>query len=606
MRTQKKLSMLAVGLLLMFFISNCKKQESPEPIGNGPQTNNPTVPPNPYVAPAVTFSAPVLGFVVDENNNPVQNATVSTGGQTFTTDANGAFEFASAPFTGNFCYIKAVKNGYFFGSVTVQGKSGGAFATQLVMLKQDNVQTFDATAGKQITVTGGATINFPADAIKKLDGTTYTGNVSVATKYLSPEAGNFSAITPGGDLRAYDNNGKDVMLYSYGMVGVELRDGAGNQLQLAEGKKAEISMPMPASMSSTAPATIPLWYFDENKGVWIEDGEAKLQNGNYVGSVSHFTYWNCDAPGNRAKLRGKIKDCDGDVITDLTVITGQTCAWVDHLGNWERWVPADIDFDIDVRDNATGNTISLNLPISSLANGQEKDLGTITVPCRQKLRATVVDCDNNPYNGYAIVKSSKGTFRTSVVDGKLSMSVFSNGESADLYFHNAAVGQLAQIQITLPANGKSVDLGTVQACTSKTIVSKLSFDYNDGSGVKSVTFENITFGQAIYYKVPNSMSIIYENTGSNSKAATLIIDAPKVGTTTNTADSSSITLTSDKKIFFAQNMIYNIQKYENAGGEVAGTFSGTMLLYDYSGTPTNKQATITNGKFAVLRLPDVE
>ncbi|MGV3599432.1 MAG: carboxypeptidase-like regulatory domain-containing protein [Bacteroidota bacterium] len=592
MKSTKKIPVLLVGLLLLFFISNCKKQESPAPSDiNG--TSNPTVPPNPYNPPAVTFNAPVQGFVVDENNNPVHNAVVSTGSQTFTTDANGAFEFKSAPFTGNFCYLKATKNGYFFGSTTVQGKSGGSFSTQLVMVSQTNKQTFTATDAKTITIANGASVDFPANAIKTLDGKPYTGTVEVATTYLNPNDANFSQVTPGGDLRAYNLQGQDVMLYSYGMVGVELRDGAGKLLQLADGKKATVTMPVPAGMQN-APATIPLWYFDENKGVWIEEGSAKLQNGSYVGTVTHFTYWNCDIPGTRAKLKGKLRDCEGDVVQDMMVRTGQTNACVDKDGNWERWVPSGIAFDLDADDYLTGTKIDLNIPVPVLANEQEHDMGIITVPCRQKVKGNVTDCDNNPFNGYVIIKTASKTFRSPVVNGKLRATVYSNGETADVFFYNATVGQLSKITITLPATGKSVDLGNLVACPPKTVTPKFSFDYNDGTGVQSVNFDNITAGNGTYYTLYDQMSFMFEGTQKTSRFG---IKDPKLGP--NTAANDSMYIQIPGKYFYANSITYNVSKYETAGGEVTGTFSGTMTIY-----PGNIPVTITNGKFTVLRLPD--
>lgn len=592
MKITKKIPVLLLGILLMFFISNCKKQESPAPRDiNG--TSNPTVPPNPYNPPTVTFTAPVMGFVVDEANNPVQNAVVSTGGQTFTTDVNGAFEFKSVPFTGDFCYLKATKNGYFFGSTTVQGKSGSSFATQLVMVSQTNRQTFAATDAKTITIANGASVDFPANAIKTLDGKPYTGAVEVATTYLNPNDANFSQVTPGGDLRAYNLQGQDVMLYSYGMVGVELRDNTGKPLQLADGKKATVTMPVPAGMQN-APATIPLWYFDENKGVWIEEGSAKLQNGSYVGTVTHFTYWNCDIPGTRAKLKGKLKDCEGDVVNDMMVRTGQTNAWVDKDGNWERWVPSGVEFELDADDFLTGNIVDLNIPVPVLTNEQVHDMGVITVPCRQKVKGTVTDCDNNPFNGYVIIKTASKTFKSPVVNGKLKATVYSNGETADVFFYNATAGQLTKITITLPATGKSVDLGNLVACPPKTVTPKFSFDYDDGTGVQSVNFSNITAGNGTYYTTSDYMNILIE--GSQNTAQFMFMD-PKLGPQNPSSD--SIFIQTGGKYFQGISTNCTITKYETPGGEVSGTFSGTMTIY-----PGNTPVTVTNGKFTVLRMPD--
>ena len=69
---------------------------------------------------------------------------------------------------------------------------------------------------------------------------------------------------------------------------------------------ADIVMPVPSEILNSAPATIPLWHFDEDLGSWVEEGQATLVNGEYVGQVSHFSFWNYDVPSNFIHLSGSI------------------------------------------------------------------------------------------------------------------------------------------------------------------------------------------------------------------------------------------------------------------------------------------------------------
>jgi hypothetical protein len=46
----------------------------------------------------------------------------------------------------------------------------------------------------------------------------------------------------------------------------------GEKVELAEGLPATLTFAVPASMKDQAPATIPLWYFDEDEGIWKEEG----------------------------------------------------------------------------------------------------------------------------------------------------------------------------------------------------------------------------------------------------------------------------------------------------------------------------------------------
>lgn len=96
------------------------------------------------------------------------------------------------------------------------------------------------------------------------------------------------------------------MLRSFGMIGVELTDPAGNRVELAEGSNATLRTTVPASLMSEAPATIDLWHFDEELGHWVGEGQATLQGNMYEATVGHFSWWNCDIPGNFIPLTGRI------------------------------------------------------------------------------------------------------------------------------------------------------------------------------------------------------------------------------------------------------------------------------------------------------------
>lgn len=604
MKEKKLTTKLLTVLSIFLIISSCsKKEESPNPIGNN-YTNNPTVPENKYIPPAVTFTTTVSGFVQDINGNPIQNAVVSTGNKTFTTDENGAFELIDAPFTGDFCYIKAQKSDYFTASTTIHGQAGSSYTTQLIMTAQKGLQSFNAAEAKTITLPSGAKVDFPANAIKRLDGTPYTGKVFVATEHINPADPNFSLLIPGGDLRAFGAEGNEVQLFSYGMLNVEIRDASGSYLQLAEGKKATLTMPVPANMQSKAPAIIPLWYFDENKGIWIEEGEAKLQNGIYTGEVSHFTPWNCDWRGPRAFLKGILVDCEGEILPNTRVNVGQITISTNENGEWKCWVPAGIEIEIGSYNSSwrTNGSIIIKAPI--LTEGQEYNIGKVSTKCQAKVKAKIKDCDNNPFNGYAILKVNTNEIRVQIKNGNFNIEIFQNmGENASLAFFQPQKGQLTFTDIVLPVSENKLDLGDITACPPKTVTPELSFDYDAGNGKVSVAFDDIKNAEATYYKNQDILRINFVNgiQQANYKSFSLEIMSPKLGNVSSTLDSGvNIFLSQDGSFTDENKMNFNLQKYESEGGEISGVFSGQMQLYD----GTVKSAAITNGKFKVLRLPN--
>jgi hypothetical protein len=97
-----------------------------------------------------------------------------------------------------------------------------------------------------------------------------------------------------GDLTGIGKDGKPVRLSSYGAVSVSLRDMGGKPLNIAKGKSALIRLPIDGNLVGGSPNTIKLWSFDENKGVWIEEGIATKNGNAYVGKVTHFSAVNMD------------------------------------------------------------------------------------------------------------------------------------------------------------------------------------------------------------------------------------------------------------------------------------------------------------------------
>ena len=67
-------------------------------------------------------------------------------------------------------------------------------------------------------------------------------------------------------------------------MNVELHDAAGEKLNLAAGKTAQLTFPVSSSQVSNAPATIPTWHFDTNSGLWMEEGSA-VKNGNGLSNM---------------------------------------------------------------------------------------------------------------------------------------------------------------------------------------------------------------------------------------------------------------------------------------------------------------------------------
>jgi hypothetical protein len=218
----------------------------------------------------ITVTAGVRGTVIDEAGRPVSGALVTCSGQTQSTDRYGNFQFRNVSISKANGSVKVVKQGYFTHFRSFVSTAGRMHQVRIQLLPKSNSGSFDAAAGGTVT-----------------SGNPYSGQVQVAMTWIDPSANNLSE-TVMGDLRGITTGGGERGLETFGMIGVELSSPSGLPLNVATGKKADLSFPIPASMSGTAPATIDLWYFNESRARWLQEGAATKTGNTYDFTVC---YW---------------------------------------------------------------------------------------------------------------------------------------------------------------------------------------------------------------------------------------------------------------------------------------------------------------------------
>ena len=172
------------------------------------------------------------------------------------------------------------------------------------------------------------------------------GPVEVYASFIDPSAADIAERVPG-SFMADDKDGKRVTLSSYGMMAVELQSPAGEKLQIKTGSAATITSPIPASLQASAPATIALWFVDEQTGIWKEEGSATKTGNSYVGQVKHFSFWNCDISVPAVNVTMTVKDQGGHPLVHVLVRIkrlhqnpSMAYGWTDSLGQVSGLVPA--------------------------------------------------------------------------------------------------------------------------------------------------------------------------------------------------------------------------------------------------------------------------
>ncbi|OQP39774.1 hypothetical protein A4H97_16245 [Niastella yeongjuensis] len=349
--------------------------------------------PNPPKPPAIEYvTAGVSGRVVDDANQPVNAAVVKVGAASATTDINGNFTIASVSLNKNAGLVKVEKDGFFLGSRTIV-VNAGATSNVTIQLIPKKVAGTVTTGGGSVTVPSGGTIAFTGNSFTNTgNNSAYTGTVSVSAFFINPEAANFKEIMPGA-LRGINASNEETGLQSFGMMAVELNGAGGEKLQLATGKTATITFPIPTSLLSLAPATIPLWSFNDSSGLWKEEGTATKQGSNYIGTVGHFSFWNCDYPYGVVDLKATIKDQNGNplypaqvilkVKTDTVTISGY--GNTDNIGFVGGKIPINKALQMNVYNKC--NTLLYTRDIGPFST--TADLGTITVPNNSTSQLTI-------------------------------------------------------------------------------------------------------------------------------------------------------------------------------------------------------------------------
>lgn len=665
--------------------------------------------------PVVTTS--VHGTVVDETGAPLSNVEVTIQGEVSITNDQGGFSFREIQVPGNRCVVKATRNGYFPATRSHKPVKNGDYEVTLVMMNQPVTHHFDASTGIEASLDNGSVVSIPPDALTASGGAIYSGAVAMSVRYLDPSAGNFGVLVPGGDMVARREDNSTSILYSYGILRVVMNTSDGDPLQLAAGKTATITMDIPESQLNDAPPTIPLWYFDEESGIWIEDGSAVRDGAKYVGTVTHFTDWNCDDDTEGATIVGRLIDCNGNpgwgqVEFGQIASDPQSYAETDQSdGSFSRRVPDGVTITVVITDpliispltkDERGKVIVIVPPLSP---GQVYDIGDIqTFPCPVNATATFKTREGDRVENiyFSTVSGTKGLYDVGDI---LNTSLPANTDIAmviytaqGLYFeteiHTPAEGEIdlgeidisgnvvtgqevtisgkivcfgnaessGQISVswqnesgtsfnyTSPASdgsfqvkaplsttvtvrsstengtwentvvtgndaGAVIDMGTIEVCENEIVgVTSMVIDGDgyDNELITIVQSANIgAVNAGIYYSVED-MTLVFESDISEEISMTIQFPGKHLGVREFAGEmhmSIRILREDVETLYWAYadlpgtSLQFEVTKYDEVGGVIEGTFSGTFSAYRNS-VPIGENVLIKDGRFSVLRYGD--
>lgn len=531
--------------------------------------------------PIEYVTASISGRVLDDNNQPVNGAVVKAGTASTTSDLNGNFKISNVSLNEDAGLVKVEKDGFFQGSRTFVVNAGVVNYVSLQLIKKTVSGTVSGSSGGNITVSGGGNIVFTGNSFVNTTGNSaYTGTVSVSTFFINPAASNFNEIMPG-TLRGITASNEETGLQSFGMMAVELTGAGGEKLQLASGKTATLTFPIPTALQASAPATIPLWSFNDTTGLWKEEGIATKQGNTYVGTVGHFSFWNCDYPYGRViDFKAVIKDQNGNALYPAKVIMkiiGDTLSslgygYTDTTGMVSGKVPVNKTLQIRVYNRC--NTIIYTKDIGPFSTAT--DLGTITVNNTGTSQVTVsgsaINCSGGAVtNGFVNISIDSVHNRAPVTNGSFSLTITrctNAPTTAVITAYDMGTNQNGAAT-NVAVSSTTANAGQLSAC---------------GNSVSQ--FLNYTMNSTNVSYVPPADSLIISSRSSNqytiwasrkSQNNYNDVSLTFTATGTGTVPLNSLYMYTNQKSYMQEGAInLNITEFGPAGGYISGNFTGNV------------------------------
>lgn len=503
--------MLSTILVLSLLFTSCNPNESVDM----PETpeNNPT---SSQLDLGSNIQRDFMGRIVNQSSIPLDNVSITIGNKTATTDNNGMFKISDVQVKQRQAFILAEKPGFLNGMRSVV-PTQGTNMINIMMITENLAGTVTSGVTSEVSLPNGTKVGFDG-SFKDQNGNAYSGNVDVYMYHLDPANPDNNILMPG-SLQAVNQDGDERVLESYGMLNVELKGDSGQKLNIADGHIATIEMPMDPAQSGVAPSVIPLWHFDEVNGYWVEDGEATLVSGKYIGEVSHFSWWNCDAQFPTVDLCMTVVDASNIPLSNVKVElwrSGQTYPRIGFSnGNGEicGLIPANETLTLKAIDQCGIEVYNTTIgPFNSDTNYGDVVMSSVNYSA---VTGNLVDCSSEPVtNGYVTVHYGQEYASVEVVNGSFTLNMIECASITEFTLEGVNYDTF-QTTTPLPFNFTTPNVGNIIACDTVTEYISVQID-NDPVDyyLLNLTAQEGDNGTSMYISTQNSTGsfIVYGNT----------------------------------------------------------------------------------------------
>ncbi|ULQ54417.1 carboxypeptidase-like regulatory domain-containing protein [Flavihumibacter fluvii] len=560
-----------VYFLLVVIISSCHKTDI------GPGTVE-----TPTKENANLVSIGLNGRVIDELQNPVNGAIVRSGNQLAQTDINGNFSFSNLMVNPAATLIEVSKSGFFKSYKTIQVQPESDQFVDISLKPQADGHTFNAAAGTNFELTDGAILNFQSETIAdKISSQQYSGIVRLSAYSYNSGDGRFFSLLPG--VKGYNLSKRDVVLQPISMLVTELTGASGQSLQLSAGKTASLKFPIADIDLGSAPATISMWHYDINNGIWMEEGKA-VKNGNYYeATVGHFSIWACGTAEPLISLQANITDKNDNGLPysrlQLFSENGQRIVSTINRtdGNGYITMPAPAGQALEFRIINDCGEVLVSRKINSGSN-PGLWLGKVNAAVAGVNSTTITgqveNCKSNSvYNGHVSLELEGRIYRARISEGKFSVSVnrcSSAGANANLIAVDDAGNQESGLMKFAIQSGTN-NLGIISTCDPRTS-QFISYNINGTNYLLQAPADSLV--QAVS-TLPNKTTILcYRGTDRSKAAFTFTFSGiPKPGQ----YPVSALSISQDKLAFTPNgNIAVEVTNYGEPGGFITGKCMGKV------------------------------
>ncbi len=540
--------------------------------------------------PSLTFDSSVSGIVTNINGQSLEDVEVTYKDKNYLTDENGFFKIENVIAEEDGGILRFEYDDHFTNYKFFIPQTNRRSFMRVQMIQRNLSGQISSSNGGEIILEGGAKLVFPTNAFIDDNNVSYEGEVSVYAHWYNPDTKEFSPSMPG-DLRAIDASGQIAQLSTFGMMAVELEASNGRELNIAEGKKAKLEFPIPNALLNNAPEVIETWSLNEETIYWEEEDIATLESGKYITEVSHFSFWNCDAPFPLVNIYGKLINHSGDPLPGhrICIIAfngAQTgYGWTDTQGGFSGKVPKNQELVMQVKDECGNVVFKENIgPFTT-----NTSFGEIIVNVSKSL--TVFGrlvCNGMPINsGYAKIQLNDWLYYIAEVngDGLFELPIIQcqitqiSVQGFDL--ENARISDVLNYSVS----GKSeLDAGDIEVCqeldeyiiykvngSQEFLIETPSAKIVDGNLVISSFIDSIESG--VNLVAPGA---VIGNNGDVSSLNALLFDSTNNLYQFNCNDNGALNCT---------DVIINITSLGGEGDYVIGDFMGQSI--DFNGNTTS-------------------